>query len=99
MATPSISNRSPTLKTVWSGSDDGVAMVSPRKRSFGCSRIAELANSPLVSAPWKDASVSGLVGMTPPLAAITMKFSRPPRPAIATPAMCRLQNANAPSST
>ena len=39
----------------------------------------------------------GWVGMTPPLAAIAMKFSRPPSAMIGTPTIRRFANANAPS--
>ena len=41
---------------------------------------------------------SGSAGMTPPLAAIAMKFSRPPAMTIGTPGTRRLDQAKAPSS-
>ena len=52
---------------------------------------------------WKPPSpailtaISGSAGMTPPLAAMAMKFSRPPSRITGTPGIRRLNQANAPS--
>ena len=92
--------KSPIEKTLCSGQFAGVAKTSPRNWSFGFSSTRELMNSPS-AARWSrtDAAADGAVGMTPPLAAIAMKFESPPSAMIGTPAMRRFANANAPSST
>ena len=67
---------SPTLKTLCSGSQVGVAKTSPRNCSLASSTTAELANSP--SGTWRasDAIASGCAGMTPPLAAIAAEVEQ-----------------------
>ena len=44
-------------------------------------------------------AISGSAGITPPLAAMAMKFSSPPSMITGTPGIRRLTQANAPSST
>ena len=60
--------RSPTLKTLWIGSQPGVWKTSPRKPSGAPAAGAEFANSVASCGIPAAAIASGSAGMTPPLA-------------------------------
>jgi hypothetical protein len=85
--------QSPTLKTLYIGHDWGVAKMSPRNSRWGCWTAPEFTN-PSAPATWR--AMSGSAGMTPPFAAMAMKFRAPPSMMIGTPGIRRLLQANAP---
>ena len=90
--------RSPTLKTLWIGSQPGVWKTSPRKPSVAPSAGAEFANSVASWGMPAAAIASGSAGITPPLARMAAKFRAPPAAITSSPGMWRLTTRKAPSS-
>ena len=72
-------------------------MMSPRNASFGSASAVELMNSSEAGERPIASSASGSAGITPPLTVMQRK-ERPPSATIGSPAIRRLNQANAPSS-
>lgn len=66
-------------KTFASGHPAGSAKTSPRNHRLGSATAAELENSPGTDRIPAARSASGCAGMTPSLAAIASRLSRPPQ--------------------
>jgi hypothetical protein len=87
---------SPMLKTLYTGDDVGVANTSPRNSRRGFCIAPEFTKpSPASRATWT--ATAGSAGITPPLAAIAMKFSSPPSMISGTPGTRRLAQTKPPS--
>jgi hypothetical protein len=77
---PRAMQRSPTLNTLDSGQDAGIANTSPSQGRRGSGRAAELANPSGSAGSPAAANADGAAGMTPPLSAIARKLQAAPRP-------------------
>ena len=83
---------SPRLNTLWPGSQDGVAKMSPKMASFASGNTAELANSPGAAA-WPDyCKAADDAGSVPPFRVMVTPFSRPPAPMNRMPGSRRLSH-------
>ena len=85
---------SPTLKTLLSGQEAGMANTSPRKASRGSSTAAELWNPGSSTGSPAAARAAGDAGMTPPLAVMASRLRAAPRAVRAIPGTRRLAARN-----
>jgi hypothetical protein len=98
-AAPRTMQTSPMLKTFESGHDEGTAKMSPRKASRGASMTAVLLNPVGSRGRPAVARADGTTGITPPLAAIAVKFSSVPSPRSHRPGTRRFRTRKAKAST
>src|SRR4029453_13413183 len=82
---PAPMRTSPTLKTLLSGQEAGIAKTSPRRASRGSATASLLRKPGPPAASPAVARASGDAGMTPPLAAIARRFSPAPSATSGTP--------------
>ena len=79
-ANPATITTSPTLKTLCTGSQDGVANTSPRNCERGSATSAQFAKCPGAGCHPEASSAPRVAGMVPPFAAIAVRLEAPPTP-------------------
>ena len=96
---PARISTSPTLKTLLTGNELGIQNTSPRNCRCGWVTAPEFVNPAGSSAKPAFSSARGAAGITPPFAAIAVKFSAPPSATSHTHGMWRLSTTKTAAMT